>query len=537
MLTPSWINDGSEIADPLGYGERAVHWLRRLKHPKNPAKGHPFQLDDWQERIIRAIYGPRNDDGTRIVRRVVLVLPRGGRKTSLCAALVLLHLFGPERLRGGLTVSAASAHEQARELFQEAALIVEGDKRMWQHLTVRDYTSSITFGAERSRYIAVASDGKVQHGKTPNVVIADELHAWEGAAGRRQWEALDSALVKVPNTLLVVATTSGRGQDNLAWQTVEYAIKVQKGEIDDPATLPVVFMAEKDDDWKDEAVWHAVNPGMKHGYPDLASYRDKAKKAIASPPDRDSFLQYNLNVWLDRSTSPFVDMAIYDQGAAPIDMAALAGAPCWLGVDLGITDDLTAVVAAFRDPEVDGGYIVVPHFFTPADNVDKRTATSGFPYRRYVKDGDIVATPGNVTDFAAVEAKIRALCASYDVQEVAFDPAYGAQMMQSLEADGFPVVAFRQGWFSMAPAVRELERAIIAGRFRHGGHPVLRWNFANIAVETDKAGNRFFNKSKSTEKIDGAVATTMAVSRASIGNTGTSIYNDPTARPNGLIII
>jgi phage terminase large subunit-like protein len=121
-------------------------------------------------------------------------------------------------------------------------------------LAVREYTSSITFRAQRSRYIAVASDGKVQHGKTPNVVIADELHAWEGRAGRVQWEALDSALVKVPDTLMIVATTSGRGQENLAWKTIDYAIKVQKGEIDDPATLPVIFMAEEGDDWRDESV-------------------------------------------------------------------------------------------------------------------------------------------------------------------------------------------------------------------------------------------------------------------------------------------
>src|SRR5262245_32754745 len=99
MLIPSWIEDNSPIPDPFGCGERAVQWLRKLKHPKNPAPGHPFQLDPWQERIIRRIYGPRHtedvfDDGiliarkgARIVQRVVLLLPRGNRKTSLCAAI------------------------------------------------------------------------------------------------------------------------------------------------------------------------------------------------------------------------------------------------------------------------------------------------------------------------------------------------------------------------------------------------------------------------------------------------------------------
>lgn len=351
MLAPAWINDGSEIPDPLGYGERAVSWLKRLKHPKNPALGHPFQLDPWQERIVRRIYGPRHEDGSRVVRRVVLLLPRGGRKTSLAAGLTLLHLIGPERIPGGLTVSAASAHEQALELFNEAALIVNNDQRLRKHLSVREYVSKISFPRDGSRYLAVASDGKTQHGKTPNVVIADELHAWTGAAGRRQWEALDSALVKVPGTLLIVASTSGRGQENLAWETVSYAIRVQKGEIDDPATLPVIFMAEAEDDWKDEALWFATNPGLRHGYPDLAAFRDKARKAEHSPFERDSFLQFNLNRWLDQSTSPFVDMHVYDRGAGEVDLDELemVQEPCWIGVDLSKNEDLTCVVACWRD--------------------------------------------------------------------------------------------------------------------------------------------------------------------------------------------
>lgn len=523
MMIPSWIEADAPIADPLGCGEKAVAWLRRLKHPKNPARGHPFQLDPWQERIVRAIYGPRHPDGSRVVRRVVLLLPRGNRKTSLCAGLMLLHLIGPERMPGGLIVSAASAQEQARELFQEAALIVESDARLGKHLKVRDYTSTIGFPAQRNRYVAVASDGKVQHGKTPNVVIADELHAWEGRPGLRQWEALDSALVKVPNTLMIVASTSGRGQENLAWKTVDYAVRVQKGEIDDPATLPVIFMAEEGDDWRDEAVWHAVNPGLAHGYPDLAAFRDKAAKANHSPFERDSFLQFNLNRWLDQTTSPFVEMGVYDQGAAEVDLEEMemVQAPCWIGVDLSKNEDLTVVVAAWRDGD---GYQVWPWFFCPEDALRARGERHGVDYVTWAEQGHIIPTPGNTVDLRAVEAHIRELCATYAVREVAFDPTYGRSMMADLSADGIEAVEFRQGWVSMAPAVKELERAIIAGQFRHGGHPVLRWNFGNIQVETDKAGNRMFHKGKSGNKIDGAVACAMAVARAAMGEE-VSVYS------------
>lgn len=98
MLTPSWVNDGSEIPDPLGYGERAVQWIRRNKHFASALIGRAFQLDEWQERVIRKLYGPRDANGNMIVRRLVLLLPRGNRKTSLCAIIMLLHLIGPERI-------------------------------------------------------------------------------------------------------------------------------------------------------------------------------------------------------------------------------------------------------------------------------------------------------------------------------------------------------------------------------------------------------------------------------------------------------
>lgn len=530
MLTPCWINDGSPIDDPFGYGERAVQWLRRLKHPKNPAPGHPFQLDEWQERIIRKLYGPRHEDGSRIVRRLVLLLPRGGRKTSLCAAITLLHLIGPEKQPGNLTISAAAALDQARELFVETALVVENDKRLAKHLEVRDYISQIAFKAERNRYIAIASDGKTKHGKTPNVVIADELHAWAGAAGQRLWEALDSALVKVAGTLMVVASTAGRGQENLAWKTVSYAIKVQRGEIDDPATLPVIFAAEPEDDWQDEDLWNALNPGMKHGYPDLAAFRDKAKKALHSPSDRDSFLQFNLNRWLDQSTSPFVDMVIYDQGQQAVDLDDLESSqePAFLGVDLSKNEDLTVIVAAWSDR--DGGYHVHPWFFCPGDNLRDRQDRHDAPYVEWAEQGFIIPTPGNVVDLDSIEDMIRELCARFNVSEIAFDPTYGRTMMAHLNEDGFPAVEFRQGWVSMAPAVKELERAIIARRFRHGGHPVLRWNFENVQIETDKSGNRQMHKGKSGNKIDGAVASAMAVMRCSVGETGNS-YSDPDFDP------
>lgn len=517
MLRPEWIDNPDLIPDPFGYGQRAVDFLRKMKHPKNPAPGRAFQLDPWQAAIVKAIYGPRDEAGRRIVRRVIGVLPRGNRKTSLGAGLTLLHLIGPERQPAQTIISAGSVHDQAMELFNEAASIVDFDPRLRSRLAVREYISQIRHPESKSRYVAVAADGDALHGKTPNLVIKDELHAWSGPKGQKQFDALDSALVKVAGTLDIVLTTAGRGQENLAWKVIEYGIRVQKGQVDDPATLPVIFMAEPDDDWKDPDLWRAVNPGMEYGYPDMAAFVDKAKKATNSPSERDSFLQFNLNRWLDQSTSPFVEMHIYDKGHWDVDLDDLemSQGKCWLGVDLSKNEDLTVIVMAWRDEE--GSYFVRPWFFCPEDNLHERGERHGVDYVAWAEAGHIIPTPGNTVDLDAVEAKIREICGTFNVQEINFDVTFARQIIARLIEDGLPAVEFRQGWVSMAPAVKELERAIIAGQFRHGGNPVLRWNFENVQVETDRAGNRMMHKGKSGNKIDGAVATAMAVARAEAG--------------------
>ncbi len=528
---PAWVFDQSEIADPLDYGERAVNFLKHLKHPKSLRKGKPFVLDPWMERIIRRIYGPRHEDGTRIVKTVFAMIPRGNRKTTLGAAMTLLHSIGPERVPGGQVVCAAADKKQARIAFEEAVGVIRSDRRLIPLVDAQDYRNRLTDKRSDTVVEAISADAKTQHGRTPTFTLMDELHSWPK---RDLWEALKTGLLKTPGSLNVIITTAGRGQENIAHETYGYARKVALGEIDDPATLPIIFEPPADADWRDEEVWHLVNPGLRHGYPDLAGLRQYAREAENRPGDRDSFRQLNLNVWLENSVSPFVDMETYDAGNAEIDLAALEGEPCWIAVDMGLTTDLTAVVAAWRDGE--DGYAVQPWFFCPADNLLGRAERDKVPYPRWRDEGFIIPTPGNVTDYRAVESHIRELCERFRVQEIAFDPAYAQAVMAPLTEDGFPTATMRQGWVTMAPAIKELERAIIGRRFRHGGHPVLRWCFENIVVETDKAGNRTFHKGKSRDRIDGAVASAMAVARASTGDSGRSVYESD-ERADGLLFV
>lgn len=541
---PTWVDDGSPIADPFGYGERAVRFLRNLKHPKSRARGQAFQLDPWVERIVRRVYGPRHEadivengivtarKGERIVKTVFCMIPRGNRKTSaLGAPLALLHTIGPEKTQNGQVICAASDQKQAKIALNEALSVVNCDRRLSGKVRDLAYQNKIVGTDTNTVLEAISADAKTQHGRTPDFTLMDEIHAWPK---RDLWEALKTGLLKTPGSLNVIITTAGRGQNNIAFEQYDYARRVAIGEIIDPATLPVIFEAPKDCDWQDEDVWRHVNPGLAHGYPDIVGLRQFARESAARPADRESFRQLNLNIWLDHSQTPFVDMETYDQGAEPIDFDALKGRPCWLGVDLSSNRDLTVIVAAWRDDH--DGFIVRSWFFCPRDNLSARSDNDRVPYPQWADEGLITPTPGNVVDFRAVEAIIRELCETYEVREIAFDPYLARNTMNNLLEDGYPAVEMRQGWITMAPAIAELERAIIGGNFRHGGNPILRWHFDNVAVETDKSGNKSFHKGKSRDRIDGAVACAMAVARAAAGDSGTSIYDDLSARPEGLLI-
>lgn len=523
---PHWIYDGSEIPDPFGHGERAVQFLRALRHPLSTAPGCAFELDPWQERIVRRIYGPRHGDGSRIVKEVWLQVPRGNRKTSIAAALALLHTLGPERVPAGQIIFAAADRAQAGIAFKETAGIVRMDKRLMGVTTIYDPQAglkSIRSKRDGSELKAVSSDGKGQHGSTPSFVLADEIHVWQG---RDLWEALRSGMVKRPGGLWVTATTAGRGREGLAAERYLYMSKIARGEIEDETVLPIIFEPEKGDDWLDEAVWHKVNPGLIHGYPVLSEMRNKAKEAKNNPSEAYSFRQYNLNEWLGNSRDPLFDFDTYDALNQPSDELDLEELPCYLGVDYAQSGDLAAIVAAWRHN--DGRIEVRPWFFIPEEGLDERARLEDLPYREWIEQGHIIEVPGPVISREAVQEKITEIAATYQVEQIAYDPWQFRVAATELAADGLPMLEMRQGPATMGPANGELIRAVNGRVLRHDGHPVLRNHFAGVAAKTNDSGMVWMAKSdKKRGHIDGAVAASMAVSRAIAAEDTKSRYEDP----------
>ncbi|HAT1441730.1 TPA: terminase large subunit, partial [Corynebacterium striatum] len=237
--------------------------------------------------------------------------------------------------------------------------------------------------------------------------------------------------------------------------------------------------------------------------------------------------QLRLNQWVKQSVR-WMPMHIWDACADPVDLDELEGRPCYGGLDLASTTDITAFVLVFPPYGEDEKYRIVPWFWIPEDNLSLRVARDHVPYDLWQAQGFLETTEGNVVHYAHIENLIEQLGTRFDIREIAFDRWGAVQMSQNLDDAGFTVVPFGQGFKDMSPPSKELMKLALEGRLAHGGHPVLAWMVDNIHVRTDPAGNIKPDKQKSTEKIDGVVATIMALDRAIRGgssDTGTSVYD------------
>lgn len=279
----------------------------------------------------------------------------------------LLHTIGPEAVPGGQAIFAAKDSDQAKIAFEEAAGIIREDKRLVRATKIYGSKTGkrlINCDVKKSSLEVMSSDGGKAHGLSPTFILADELHVWKG---HELWEALKSSRVK-KRPLTIIASTAGAGNENLLYDEYVNACKIATGEKINPSYLPVLLMAEPSDAWDDPATWHKANPGLADGFVSIEEFENLVTDARDRPQERFAFLQYNLNIWQGASREPLFDMGIYDQGHdTNFDLADLETLPAYLGVDMSVNGDLTAIVAAWKHD--DGRISMHPWFFVPGDDL------------------------------------------------------------------------------------------------------------------------------------------------------------------------
>lgn len=489
-----------------------------LRHTTGHWAGRPFLLQPWQrDHIIRPLFGWRRPNGTRRFNTAYIEIPKKNGKSSLAAGVVLYLTCADGEPRAEV-YSAAADRNQAGIVFREAANFVRASPALTPRLEVVPSQKVIVDHDSGSFYKVLSADAYRQDGINAHGIIFDELHTQRN---RDLFDALRYAGASRRQPLLVSITTAGYDRGSICWEQHDYAEKVLTGVLEDDSFLAYITAAAEDDDWTDPRVWQKANPSLGVTI-SVDSMAKACQEAQNSPAKQNAFKRYRLNIWTTQDVRWF-DLSRWDVGGAPFDEAELDGRECFVGLDLATTTDIAAAVFVFP---VDGVYRLVCRFWVPEISAREKLEKKNVNYPLWVQQGLIKATEGDVIDYETILADLLALGDRFRIQEFAVDPWNATQIAQKLQDEDFQVAMFRQGFASMSGPSKEFERLVLEGRLHHGGNPVLRWMASNVAIEQDAAGNIKPSKKRSTEKIDGIVATVMGLGRAIVKPEMRSVYDD-----------
>lgn len=499
--------------------DRAVRFINNLRHTKDPWAGKPFDLRPWQENeIVRPLFGKLNTDGTRQYRTCYVEIPRKNGKSELAAAIALYLLFADGE-RGAEIYSAAADREQASIVFNVAAQMVRQSKTLSKRAKIVDSQKRIIYPAHASFYRAVSADAPGKFGFNAHGIIFDELHT---QPNRKLWEALTTSGGTRKQPLIFAITTAGYDRKSICWEKHEDARRTLEGApgFEEPTLLPVIYAAPPDADWANEKIWYECNPALGD-FRNIEEMRTLCRAAQRMPAEENTFRRLYLNQWTQQATR-WIPMEHWDACAGEVDVESLRGRPCFAGLDLASTQDITALVLVFP-PENGEGYAIIPWFWVPAENIEKRSYQ--VPYAEWVRQGFIETTPGNRVDYDFILHRIDEAAQRFDIQELAFDRWGAEKISTELANKGMTVVPFGQGWKDMGRASKEFERVLLGHELRHGGNPVLRWMADNTTAIQNPAGWFKPDKASSGEKIDGIVALMEGLARAVLPHETTSVYD------------
>jgi len=494
-----------------GKVDEVIEFIQFLTLTKCTLSGNPepFEVLPHTRRIIEGIYGPRRANGTRQTRKCFATFGRKQAKTQIAAAIAAYEFFmGDEPMQE--IYFAASSADQAARCYEAVRDMISADPELESLCKITDSIRKMVNVSNGNILKVLSADGKRQHGFNPSMVVFDELHAWTDQH-RELHAALSTGSKSRREPLWLTITTAGTEIESLWGQEYEYAKQVQKGEVVDPSYLPIIYEVPRDADWTDTSLWPLALPLLASGHHKLEDYEEEFRMAQQVPAKQNEFRRLYLNQQTS-STAQWIPLAAWDSLRADLPDDALAGVPCWGGLDLSATRDLMAFSLCWA---LDDGSVAVKSWgYIPKDAVAERGKRDGVEYEHWARLGHIQLTAGNAADWAGLGDHVRELQKRYNIQAIGTDPWNFEYAKREWGEISTPVMSFRQGYQSMSPAIKRAERLIYRNQLKHDGNPALRWNMDCCRIKSDEAGNVKLIKPPqhiNSRRIDMAVSMVMAI--------------------------
>lgn len=485
--------------------DRNIRWIEDNCYiPEGKHVGKQVRLSPFQKDIVRGIY-------TTPTRTAIFCIGRKNAKTTLGAFLLLLHTAGPEAIQNSQLNSAAQSKDQAALLYSLAAKVVRLSPELRPYVVCKDSVKHLVCPEIGTVYRALAAEASTTYGLSSIFTVHDELGQVKGPTSEL-YEALETSAGAHDEPISIVISTQAPTDGDLLSILIDDALAGY-----DPSVKVFLYTFDEEDP-KNKDVDPFSEEAIKQANPALGDFLNpsetlkKARDAKRMPSKESSYRNLILNQRVE-AADPFVSKIIWDNNKAPVE--DFAGCDVYGGLDLSETRDLTALVLTnFRDD----GWDVHSTFWLPEEGLADKSKADRVPYDVWAKQGFIETTPGPSIEYQYIAKRLREVFDSCNVIALAFDRWNIRHLKPWLLKAGFTeeeieakFVDFGQGFKSMSPALRDFESLLLTKKLRHAGHPVLKMCAANARVQTDPAGNRKFTKSKSSGRIDGMVATAMAI--------------------------
>ena len=427
------------------YADFAVAFIESLCHTKGTWAGKPFGLMDWQEQIIRDIFGTLKPNGYRQFNTAYIVIPKKNGKSELAAAVALLLTCGDGEQRAEV-YGAVADRQQASIVFDVAADMVRMCPALNKRVKILASQKLLVYEPTNSFYQVLSAEAYSKHGFNVHGVVFDELHS---QPNRKLYDVLTKGSGDARmQPLFFLITTAGTDTHSICYEVHQKAQDIIDGRKIDPTFYPVIYGADDTEDWTSPKVWKKCNPSLGETI-GIDKVKTACESAKQNPCEENSFRQLRLNQWVKQAVR-WMPMDKWDKCAFAVNEEQLEGRFCYGGLDLSSTTDITAFVLVFPPLDEYDKYIILPYFWIPEDTLDLRVKRDHVPYDVWERQGYLQTTEGNVVNYGYIEKFIEQLGKKFNIREIAFDCWGAVQMVQNLESMGFTVVPFGQGFKDMS---------------------------------------------------------------------------------------
>jgi phage terminase large subunit-like protein len=501
-----WVFDEARAVRPCKFMELLPHvkgkWARR--DPLKPGANR-LKLEPWQCFLICSLFGWVHPvTGLRRFKEADIWVARKNAKSTLAAGIGWW-MFAKDGEPGAEVYCGASSEKQAWEVFGPARQLAIAEPELPQQLNVEVNAKSLILqaGGNLSKFAPVI--GKPGDGASPNCAIIDEYHEHQTS---EQFDTFKTGMGAREQPLLLVISTAGfniAGPARDRWREGE---AILNRTFDDERRFVLIYTLDSEDEWTTEAGLMKANPNWGVSVNRDTVLADQVA-AMREARNQTAFKTKHCNLWVNASTA-FFNLEYWNQcKGEKLTRDAFTARPCFLGGDLASKVDLAALAYCF--PGDDGTYDLFARYYCPAAQVQ---LSHNQHYQKWAREGWLTVTPGDMIDLEQIRDDIMADHGRHDVREVPLDPWQALMLINQLRAAGGNAFEFRQTVQNMSEPMKNLDALMRAKKLRHDGNPITTWCLSNVVAHTDAKDNVYPRKEKDVLKIDGAVATIMALARA-----------------------